>query len=241
MRYPIVFFDAGETLLGPRESFGATYARVLAQQDLELPPAALETAMRESWAEISRAIPAGTDRYRHFEDGERGYWLRLARQTIERAAGRPVSARSTNAEVTGLREAFLDRQAWTVYPDVLPALQELRDMGARLAIVSNWDSRLPQVLALLDLTRHFEGVTFSHQEGIEKPHPEIFHRALQRMGGRPGETLHVGDLHEMDVVGANAAGIDALLIQRGGCVAGRPSVIASFAELPRIVNQGFSA
>ena len=55
MRYPIVFFDAGETLLGPRESFGATYARVLAQQDLELAPNVLETAMRESWAEISRA------------------------------------------------------------------------------------------------------------------------------------------------------------------------------------------
>ncbi len=29
MRYRVVLFDVGETLVGPRESFGAVYARVL--------------------------------------------------------------------------------------------------------------------------------------------------------------------------------------------------------------------
>ena len=86
MRYPIVLFDVGETLVGPRESFGATYAGVLARLGLHRAPEVLEAAMRESWAEIGRAIPAGADRYRHFEDGEHGYWLRLTRRTIERAS-----------------------------------------------------------------------------------------------------------------------------------------------------------
>jgi putative hydrolase of the HAD superfamily len=52
----------------------------------------------------------------------------------------------------------------------------------------------------------------SHEEGIEKPDPEYFLRALQRCGGNPETTLHVGDFYHVDVMGARSAGIDPILL-----------------------------
>lgn len=240
MRYPVVLFDAGETLIGPRESFGATYAAVLSNLGLELPAATLDRAMREAWIEISESIPAGTDRYRHFPDGEAGYWLRLARRTIESAGGSQVTNEFAATALQRLRAAFLDRQAWTVYDDVLPTLTQLQHQGVRLGIVSNWDSRLPQVLRLLDLDHHFETITYSHAEGIEKPNPELFHRALTRLNATPDQTLHVGDTEELDIEGANAAGIEALLLQRkpGTKAKASANVIQSLRAIPAFAKHG---
>jgi len=48
--------------------------------------------------------------------------------------------------------------------------------------------------------------------GIEKPDPQIFALALARMGIAPDDALYVGDLYEVDVVGARAAGLDVVLL-----------------------------
>lgn len=237
LRYRSVLFDVGETLLGPRESFGATYARVLAGLGLVLAPESFEAALRETWAELSRAIPVGTDRYRHFEDGERGYWLRFARATIERASGATAGEEFVDVALERLRDAFRRREAWIVYDDVFPTLDELRSMGVRLGIVSNWDSRLPHVLQLHGLDGYFEAVAFSHDVGFEKPHPEIFRRALAKLGGNPREFLHVGDVASLDVEGARAAGIDAVLIDRRRGGAGSEPAVSSLAEIPSIVRE----
>ena len=222
--------------MGPRESFGATYATVLAGMGLVLPAETLESALRRTWAELSAAIPAGSDRYRHFEDGEHGYWLRFARSTIEGASGAPAGARFVEEALERLRAAFLRREAWIVYDDVFPALDELRSMGIRLGVVSNWDSRLPHVLTLHGLYGYFEVVAFSHDVGFEKPHPEIFRRAIRALGGNPPDFLHVGDVADLDVEGAKAAGIDAVLLDRKQGRAAPGPTVASLTEIPSLVR-----
>ncbi len=238
MRYPFVLFDAGETLLGPRESFGATYARALGPMGLELPSDVFEAALRQTWDELNRIVPRGADRYRHFDDGERGYWLRFARGTIERASDRPVSDEFAESALERLREAFRSRAAWSVYDDVFPALAALRADGVRLGIVSNWDSRLPRILEMLDLVKHFSTVTISHLEGIEKPEPEIFRRALASLGAHAEESLHVGDVPEIDLCGAHAAGIDAVLVDRRRRLPPGLPKIADLSSLPGIARDG---
>lgn len=190
--------------------------------------------MRETWSELSREIPAGSDRYRHFAGGEREYWLRFARRTIERAASVVLDDAFLKRTLDGLRSAFLEREAWHLYEDVLPALAELRALGLRLGVVSNWDSRLPFVLRLHELHVYFDAVVFSHDVGVEKPHPEIFRRALARVAAAPGECLHVGDAAELDVAGANAAGIDAVLLDR--CSGTTKGALTTLTDLPAIVR-----
>ena len=108
-------------------------------------------------------------------------------------------------------------------------------VGARLAAVSNWDSRLPRLLDALGIASHLDAVVVSSREGREKPDPAVFLAALERIGGNAGSTLHVGDRVDLDVRGARGAGIDAVLVDRTGA---RPGSIRDFGALPAIVAGG---
>jgi FMN phosphatase YigB (HAD superfamily) len=83
-------------------------------------------------------------------------------------------------------------------------------------VVSNWDSRLPDILEELGLTRFLDTVTVSRVEGIEKPNPEIFLRTAARLGIAPETALHVGDSPLEDYRGATDAGLHAVLLDRAG-------------------------
>ena len=240
MRYPFVLLDAGHTLFGPRESFGAVYARVLAPMGLDRPAEVFEAGIRESWRDMDRSVPRGRDRYAFFEGGEDGYWLRFVRGAIERAAGEAVPPGLAESALGPLREAFRGPEAWHVYPDVRPALSRIRLLGARLGVVSNWDSRLHHLLDVLDLDDLFEVVACSHLLGVEKPDPEIFRSALAALGADPGLTLHVGDLPETDFDGARSAGIDGLLVDRRGCLDPELRALPDLTQLPRIVRDGLT-
>jgi putative hydrolase of the HAD superfamily len=229
--YRFVLFDVGGTLLGPRESFGAVYARSLVGSGLAVDAKGAQSGLEQTMHEMEQLIPAGSDRYRHFPGGEDEFWLRFAHRTLELATGSPIEARAGLDALERIRRAFLEPEAWHVFPDVRPTLEALRGHGVKLGIVSNWDSRLPGVLDMLDLSRYFDFVGVSHFEGVEKPDPEIFHRVLARLGGRPEETLHVGDLPEIDRAGAEAAGCAAVLIDRRGALAPGPGVIDDLRSL----------
>jgi putative hydrolase of the HAD superfamily len=238
MRYPFVLLDAGETLFGPRESFGATYARVLGAMGIRRSAEVFEEAMRHTWREMDRTIPAGTDRYGHFAGGENAYWLRFARRTIERASGEAIPVELAAHALEGLRAAFRGPSAWRVFPDTVPALEVLREAGVRTGVVSNWDSRLPRLLDTLGLSRYFDAITVSHLEGVEKPSPALFHRALEKLGAHPGDALHVGDVPELDLAGAQAAGVDAVLVDRRGRFGASLPTIPDLSHLPLLAHNG---
>ena len=80
--------------------------------------------------------------------------------------------------------------------------------------MSNWDHRLPQVLANLGLERYFDAVVHSSACGCEKPHPRIFQSCLEALAVPPARALHVGDGAIEDVEGALALGMRAIRIDR---------------------------
>jgi putative hydrolase of the HAD superfamily len=69
---------------------------------------------------------------------------------------------------------------------------------------------------------------------VEKPDPRIFRAALDALGVAPEEALYVGDLYEVDVVGARAAGISAVLLAQPE--AGSPPGCRTVASLEDLVN-----
>ncbi|MBX3027193.1 HAD family hydrolase [bacterium] len=104
---------------------------------------------------------------------------------------------------------------WRVMHDDTPAvLAALRDRGLRLAVVSNADGRVAAALAASGIDRHFAAIVDSHVVGVEKPDPRIFHLALAACDVDPSEALFVGDIYEIDVVGARNAGMEAVLIDQ---------------------------
>ncbi|AKF09823.1 HAD family hydrolase [Sandaracinus amylolyticus] len=144
---------------------------------------------------------------------EEGWGLYLV-TLLEEGGLDPALAR---AMIAPLRRSHDRLNLWRSVPaDLPPALDRIRAAGVRLAIVSNSEGRLPELLAHVGLAQCFETIVDSHHEGVRKPDPEIFRRALSRLGIAPHETVYLGDIPGVDVAGANAAGIDAVLVDPYG-------------------------
>ena len=152
-----------------------------------------------------------------------------AAQAMEKASGNDTERASTYLEAlfrfSGvpaermrevrdcLVELHRERHLWCSIRDrTHEALARLRGAGIRLGIVSNSDGRVEQALTLAGLRDYFDVVVDSGLVGVEKPDPAIFQTALDALGVAPEEALFVGDLYEVDVVGARAAGMEAVLL-----------------------------
>jgi len=92
--------------------------------------------------------------------------------------------------------------------------EQLRAIGERyqIAVISNADGRIEDVLQKCGIARCFRSITDSGLVGYEKPHPEIFRQAMLSMNAAPDESLYVGDVYSVDYLGATGAGMQALLM-----------------------------
>jgi putative hydrolase of the HAD superfamily len=102
------------------------------------------------------------------------------------------------------------------FAEVPATLRALRARGLRLAVVSNWDVSLHEVLARTGLAELVDVAVASAEVGAAKPDPRPFAVALAALGVPAARAWHVGDSRAEDVAGARAAGVRPLLIARGG-------------------------
>jgi putative hydrolase of the HAD superfamily len=162
------------------------------------------------------------------------------RERLERLRDRCAEEMRRALELPGLdhataRRAMLEALEFRPYPDVLPALGELRERGLTLVVASNWDCSLADWLEPAGITELVDGVVTSAEVGAPKPHPRVFERALAIAGVAPSEALHVGDKVDNDVEGAAAAGVRAVLVQREGEPPAGVEAISSLRELPALL------
>jgi putative hydrolase of the HAD superfamily len=134
-----------------------------------------------------------------------------------------------------VRAAMLEALAFKTFPDVLPALRELRGRGLRLVVVSNWDCSLPEWLDRAGIGELVDGSVSSAVVGEAKPAPAVFEAGLRLAGCDAAEALFVGDSVENDVLGARAAGLRAVLVQRAGDPPLGVETVRSLGELSAIV------
>jgi HAD superfamily hydrolase (TIGR01549 family) len=93
---------------------------------------------------------------------------------------------------------------------IIPLLAELRSRGSKMAIVSNWPPSLPEFLAHHSLAPFFDAVIYSAQDGIHKPDPQIFRRALAAIRARPNESIFIGNDLVQDIEGSTSVGLRAI-------------------------------
>jgi putative hydrolase of the HAD superfamily len=203
--------------------------------ELQPPAPRLRRLLRESGFEVSEEeagagfiaeIAYYLDHHLEGSDPERLERLRdRCAEEMRRALGLDGLDHAT------ARRAMLDSLEFTPYPDVLPALGELRERGVALVVASNWDCSLPDWLAPTGILDLVDGVVTSAEVGEAKPSPRVFERALAVARVAPGEALHVGDKVDNDVQGAAAAGVRAVLLQREGDPPAGVKSIRSLSEL----------
>ena len=72
-------------------------------------------------------------------------------------------------------------------------LEALRNRATRLAVVSNFDHRLPDILEALEIHHYFESIEIPSRHGCAKPDRAIFEAAAAALGCKPTSLLYVGD------------------------------------------------
>jgi len=207
-----VFFDVGGTLLEVSPSVGSVYAEVLGRFGRKLHPGRLQDGFVGGWRRATRQRPPGQDRFSAEPGGSRGFWRRQLDHTLDEH-GEPAIQ---DDEFDAVMAEFGRSARYRLFPEVDGVLAAVAGAGLELGVISNWDERLPGLLAGLGISERFSVTIVSGIERIEKPATELFALACERADVSPGEALHVGDDREADYDGARAAGLEALLVDRSG-------------------------
>jgi len=99
-----------------------------------------------------------------------------------------------------------------VLPGTYEALSMFQGLGFQMHVIGNADGVLEQQLIKSNLREFFGVVIDSHVVQVEKPDPRIFKMALESVNCEPQEALYVGDIYEVDIVGAESVGMQAILV-----------------------------
>jgi putative hydrolase of the HAD superfamily len=101
------------------------------------------------------------------------------------------------------------------FPDVLPALRKIRALGVKAVVLTNGPTDGQKVkMRALGLTKEVDECLTSEQLGSAKPDPMCFLKAAAVLGLEVRDLVMVGDSVDDDIVGAQGAGIRAVLIDR---------------------------
>ncbi len=214
-----IFFDAGNTLIR------MDYPVIVAELTRLGATVTLSDLERAEWRarvrlDASFAPGASTE---HPDTGER--YLRLI---LDELGVRDATIQST---LSAWRRGYNAPMGfWThMEPEADLALELARERGLRTAVISNSNGTVADILAHLGLAKDLEFIIDSSKVGVEEPDPRIFRIALERAGLQPHEAVYVGDLYSIDVVGARAAGLRAILMDPGACWGSRDCPLARTA------------
>ncbi len=203
-----VFFDAAGTLFETREPVGETYAAIAREYGVASSAQAVDAAFRRAFR---AAAPLAFGRGRTPEELrwlEREWWRGLVRETFSELG----KFSDFDSYFEALFEFFAEPAHWIADPEAIPTLKALREQSRILGVISNFDYRLYRILDGLDLARWFDSITISSEVGYAKPSAQLFEAALERHRLAPAQALHVGDSEHLDLAGASAAGMAAVLI-----------------------------
>jgi len=217
-----IFLDAGGTLI---HMDPACILAPLAEHGIRRDQAAYQRADLAARRAVVAWLAAGN------RGGELTRWQLFARTLLQSLGCTPEAEVAVRA-VVGARHAAAT--LWThTAAGTRAALQRLRAAGYILGVVSNADGRVVTFLEHAGLGGAFDFVIDSAAVGLEKPDPRIFDLACEHAGVRPAEAVHVGDVYEIDVLGARAAGVTPILFDPDDLLPHADCArIRSLAELP---------
>lgn len=212
-RPQVIFLDAVGTLFGVRGSVGEIYGAIARQFGVETDPTLLNQAFFQSFKAAPRMAFPGASEAEIFLK-EYNWWEAIARQTFAQV-GAIQQFDNFGQFFSVLYDYFTTADPWFVYDDVRQALDYWQREGVPLGVLSNFDSRLYPVLAVLGLADYFASITISTEVGAAKPETAVFQAALAKHGVAADRAWHIGDSFREDYEGAKKAGMRAFWLRRG--------------------------
>ncbi len=195
MAIEALFFDVGNTLLFPSRErmLQPLHARgIVPSEDL------LHATERDTKREFDAMMESHSS-------VDQGFWQMFYTRLLREIG---VPDESTCAELVARTRTSAN---WCeIRPGTRESLLRLRERY-RLAVISNADGRIAEILARCGIGDCFETITDSGIVGKEKPHPAIFEAALHSLGVSAAQSLYTGDVYSVDYVGAISGGMQCVL------------------------------
>ena len=211
-RFETIFFDLGNTLI---------YSSKPWDEVLELSSKALTQQLNEQGFPLSRHDFTASFQ-KNMLSYQRSRDISLIEQPAEEILKNELSNYGFNdVPHSALRLALdkmfsISQKFWTPELDTLPTLNELKNRGYRLGVISNAkDSK--DVHQLIDKARirsYLESIIISSEIGFRKPHTQIFSIALDKMGIQAEQAVMIGDLLDTDILGAKNMNISNVWLTR---------------------------
>ncbi|MBK7878689.1 MAG: HAD-IA family hydrolase [Planctomycetes bacterium] len=227
-----LFLDVGNTLLTERPSRFELYAQAARARGVDIDEPAMNALMRRAHHELPHEV-GGAWRYT-----DPWFTVYIERIFHDRLGVPRAELPALSEELFG---QFSRPETFVLFPGVDALLERARALRLGIGIVSNWSPRLPPLLESLGLAARVDFIVCSAIERLEKPDRAIFQRALEHAGIAPSEALHAGDDVERDLLGAQRAGLRAVLVDHARTHAGwdpaRGTRVTSLAELGDVLQR----
>lgn len=192
--------DAAGTLLIPWPSVGAVYAKTARNKGISVNDSELDAQFGKAFTAVQKIA------CKH-QGEEKEFWKEVVHLTFL-----PFYSGDLMDELfEELWELFASGEPWKLADEAVNTLITLKDRNYRLAILSNNDSRLRNVLYDLQVDHLFEHLFISSELGFEKPQREIFQAVEDTLGVDPHQIMHLGDSYSRDYLGAKESGWNPLL------------------------------
>ncbi|XP_020821404.1 haloacid dehalogenase-like hydrolase domain-containing protein 3 [Phascolarctos cinereus] len=206
-RLRLLTWDVKDTLLRLRLPVGEEYSAQAQAHGLKVEAAALESAFRQAYKAQKQKFPNYG-----LSQGltSRQWWLNVVLQTFHLAGVQ--NSNILDPIANKLYEDFSSAKTWQMLEGAESTLQQCRERGLRLGVVSNFDRRLEDILAHCGLRKHFDFILTSEAAGWAKPDPRIFRQALQLADIAPTQAAHVGDNYLNDYQAPRDVGMHSFLL-----------------------------
>lgn len=214
MNIRAVIFDMYETLVTQLQS--PLYYGTQIAQDLGLKPEEFLPDWRETEADR-------TTGKRTFEEVMEQLLYQYGIYTPE------THSRVVNRRIAVQADCFSH-----LHPQILPMLQELKNQGIRIGLITNCFSEEAKLIRESELFPFFDAACLSWEEGIRKPDAAIYRDCLEKLGIPAEHCLYAGDGGSRELEAASALGMKAVQViwyRREGFDAYQTGIRPEFAQI----------
>jgi len=199
------FFSAADTLIRYNPSREMVLVDVLKEKGIDITVHVAKVA----YLIADDAAPSKGYTVKSKEERD-SYWKSYSSALVKNCRVEDTDGRMTEAVSERLRSPRI----WAAFYDAKPALESLRKLGCFIGVIANAESSLADALEHAGLSQCVDTVTTSEEASVEKPDPAIFRKALDKSGLEPKRCVYVGDVPEIDILGARNAGITPVWLDR---------------------------